>query len=412
MAEPTRRRRVPETKSGSGRPSGSSATGGGTRRSATRASGSPTRPRLRSVPQRSGARISWSRRIGVALGLVVLAASIALAGGRHDGGTAPATRSPLLGTGPPAVAASRATPGAGASASLAAVPPGGAPLLDAPPNLLTRTAAVDISGTLPKGVAGKRGMSIRVYVNGKLAKQLPVPRSVRFTVTGVPLLRGSNEIRATVKGARESPRSAPVTITRDDVPPMVTVSEPATGRAVNAEVAHVAGATEPGTSVSLTDQGGRRLGTTVAGPDGRFALDVPLAVVGDNLINVSATDPAGNSAAAPLTIVRGEGKPTARLGLSAGRIRLASLPQRLGLSARVLDAEGNPVGGAAVTFSVSPPGLPTATFSTRTDASGNASWSGVTLTREGATTGKGFATILVSMPDGGTLRDTADFSIV
>ena len=80
------------------------------------------------------------------------------------------------------------------------------------------------------------------------------------------------------------------------------------------------------------------------------------------------------------------------------------------MSVRVTDRAGRPVRGAAVTFSLSPPGLPTSTFETAT-ANGYAQWPGVTIPREGALTGRGLVTVRVVLPDGQTVQQVGHLTI-
>ena len=81
------------------------------------------------------------------------------------------------------------------------------------------------------------------------------------------------------------------------------------------------------------------------------------------------------------------------------------------LEVTVLDEDRRPIPGARVTFTLSPPGLPTSTYHAETDAFGVARWSQIGLPREGAIAGKGFATVFANLPGRPEkLQDTAPFT--
>ena len=148
--------------------------------------------------------------------------------------------------------------------------------------------------------------------------------------------------------------------------------------------------------------------TGTAGTDGMFTLSLALGT-GINEITISGTDPAGNVKEMVLTVRRGNGKLTATLGATAYRISVAKLPQDLTLRVTVSDPDGNALVGAAVTFTLSIPGIPTVTADEVTDKNGRASFT--TSVPAGADPGQGLATVLVSSDQFGSTQDQSVITI-
>jgi glucodextranase-like protein len=284
-----------------------------------------------------------------------------------------------------------------------------APRLLAPEAPLAQTAAADVRGMLPDGVRGMRGVRIRIYVNDRKAKEQAVGQRTAFAVRGVPLVNGENEIRASLVGpSGESDLSNVIDMVYDIIPPAVAISDPLDGGVVNAGSVTVRGTTEPGSTVSITNATNHK-SATGAVTNGRFTITVALAE-GQNALTITAVDRGENRTQRQLKVVKGEGVLKVALSLSRTLLYRARLPETLKASVSVLDPDARPIDGARVTFSISPPGLPTSTFETTT-VEGSASWT-ITVPREGVMAGKGFATVLVVLPDGRLVRDTVRFSFL
>jgi glucodextranase-like protein len=262
---------------------------------------------------------------------------------------------------------------------------------------------------LPAGVAGSRGVRIRIYVNERKAKEQAVGKQTAFTVRSVPLANGNNEIRASLVGpGGESSLSNVVELLFDIVPPAVTISDPPDGTVVNATSVTVRGTTEPGSTITIRNVTNDK-SATGAVSEGRFAIAVPLAE-GQNALTIAVVDRGGNRVERQLSVMKGDGVLKVSLSLSRSLIYRTRLPGPLTASVSVLDPDARPIDGAKVTFSMSPPGLPTSTFEATT-IDGTASWT-ITVPREGAMAGKGFATVLVILPDGRVVRDSQQFKFL
>ena len=127
--------------------------------------------------------------------------------------------------------------------------------------------------------------------------------------------------------------------------------------------------------------------------DGTFSLTLAITT-GVNRITIDGTDPAGNTNQANLIVKRGTGKLTVALSASSYQIRQSKLPEGIRLSAVVTDPDGRPLAGAAITFTLSIPGIQTVTQDATTSSTGKATFT--TTIPKGADKGQGSATVLVS----------------
>ena len=255
--------------------------------------------------------------------------------------------------------------------------------------------------TVPEPGHHLSGLEVRVYRNSKQLIAQPVTDVGRIKVRDVPLRRGSNHLTATLgNNGGEGPRSDMVTITVDDQAPKVTVKSPKSGSALNQRRITIVGKTEAGLTVTARNATSGSTATMTVGSSGAFGLDVRLAP-GRNTITVRARDVAGNLGGTSLAIVRGDGHAAVDLRLSRKKLPLRSLPRTLNARVTVRDADGRPVDGAVVTFTMSPPGQLTSTYTTTTKSDGTASWSGIRIIRPGTTRGFGLVTARADLPHGG-----------
>ena len=291
-----------------------------------------------------------------------------------------------------------------------------APVLTPPAEAYTNQSTVDLTGSVPVPALGGAGYRIRVYV--ALKGQAPTPitdvavgTTASFVVPGITLQKGVNDFTVTLvsPSGEESKPSAPIRLVLDTTPPKLTLTSPKDGDTVNAETVQLNGITQGRSQVIARDEAnGQSVAATSAG-DGSFTLTIPIAK-GPNGITVTATDPAGNSASTVVGVTRGSGVLTATLRASVYRFSSTKLPRQLTLTAEVNDPDGHPLEGAAVTFTLSIPGVPVVTSDATTDATGTATFQ--TTVPLGATVGTGPATILVTTDKFGTTSARAVIGIV
>jgi hypothetical protein len=345
--------------------------------------------------------LSLGRRIGVLVVLAALAGAIILAAGGVGGNNAVVP-----------VASPTASP---VSASRTAAPlvaaPTAAPEIEALGEDLINSRTIDLRVSVPEPGTTMAGLELRIYRNTRLLASREVTKVGRVRVKNVPLRRGANKLSATLANAGgEGPRSSNMTVNVDDQPPRVTVRTPRSGITINDDSVTVQGKTEDGLMVVGRNTTSDRRTTTVAGASGAFALPIRLDK-GRNTITVQTRDAAGNRGATNLVIYRGNGRPTVSLELSRKKIRLEALPLSLNTTATVRDANGLPIEGARVTFTIAPPGLPTDVNEVTTGRDGEATWSRFRLLRKGATRGPVVVTARVVIPGGRPASRTAELEI-
>jgi hypothetical protein len=372
-----------------------------------------TRPRPRSgrIPSRApvnrGSGLPIYARIVlavavVALGVVVLSAAsgavVRAVGGIGSGLSA-------------AIGKFTATP---APSPTAAVAPD-APVLETPIEPYTNQATADVSGTIPGAAVGRADVQIRLYMStaGKPAKTVgdqAVGGSVSFTFPAIALTQGANTFTATiVRDGTESEPSAAITYVLDTKAPTLTIAAPRNGATINRSTVAVTGRTQARSAILVRDGDSNTSATATAGTDGTFSVSIALAA-GTNALSVTATDPAGNAKSTSLTVRRGSGKLTASLSVSLYRFSAKKLPDPLTVRVTVVDPDGHPLADAAVTFTISVPGVPTITQQETTDKSGRASFS--TTIPRGASIGTGPAAVLVHTDEFGDTTDRTVITIV
>lgn len=150
----------------------------------------------------------------------------------------------------------------------------------------TNSAAVSVSGT------GQSGLTLILYRNEAEAKRVQIATSGSFTIPSLTLDEGHNTLSAKVKDEKEhmSDVSNIVTILLRKNPPELDVSSPQNNANISGDKKSVAvaGSVKEDTSVTVNGR------VIVIRNDGSFSYDYPLND-GDNMLNIVATDPAGNS---------------------------------------------------------------------------------------------------------------------
>jgi hypothetical protein len=277
-----------------------------------------------------------------------------------------------------------------------------APQILTPEVVLTRATTVDLTLIRPSGLDPNVTYTVRITVNGNTAKEPPLPQQEQFVVAGVPLSEGENSVRAVlVDDAGLGATSPPLTITRDTTAPVIRVTRPEPGSTVYGEQDTLRGRTEAGATIDITDVATGAAVAASVDTDGRFTADLTLAL-GANQLQLSSRDPAGNEASARITITRASSLAVLTLTVSDDQLKVADLPQKVEATAVIKDENGQPVDGAQVTFSLSPPNATTLTYRTLSVA-GIASWPDLQITGADPL-GSWLVTVLAVLPSGTELR--------
>ena len=288
-----------------------------------------------------------------------------------------------------------------------------APTLESPTEPYTNENQVDLAVTVPTRLAGSPDYLVRVYL--ALKDQAPTPideRPLSATprmVIPVKLTKGINDFSVTLVGPGGESESSPlIRWVLDVTPPVIKLTSPKDGALINRPAVTLQGRTQGRSTLNARNmKTGQSIGGTAAA-DGAFSLNLPLDN-GTNPIRLTATDPAGNSKTAELSVRRGSGRLRASVSLSFYSISQKQLPQQIRLVAVVDDPDGRPLEGARVTFTLSVPGIKTITGDGVTDANGQASFS--TRIPKGADPGGGTAGILVRTTDFGRTTDETVITI-
>ena len=214
-------------------------------------------------------------------------------------------------------------------------PPPPPPLTLLPPaTAVTRAGSVDLTAVAPANLRMDQTYQVRVFVNDQPTGRMDLPSEnsgEQFTVANVPLAEGANSIRVTLVGVGgESVPSTPVSVTRDDVAPVITIIQPT--ERVYTETDTLVGTTEAGADIEITDGSGRAIASSVSG-GGRFSANLTLRV-GDNDLTLKSTDAAGNQKISHVIIVRASSAATIDLTVGPTDIYAAQLPTTMDLTAR------------------------------------------------------------------------------
>ncbi|HMJ79492.1 MAG TPA: Ig-like domain-containing protein [Candidatus Dormibacteraeota bacterium] len=367
----------------------------------------PTADRLerRGPGRRSSLPLPWPVQALLLAGLLGLGAIAVLVGS----GTLARTAGGLGNAVADVVAGFVGTASPAASGAPGAEP---APRLDAPVSAYTADGMIDVTGRLPSGVPGMSDATIRVYVAGKFVSEIEVPPTTDFRVADVPLDPGRNDVTATiVTAAGESEPSDPISVTYLDGAPPITLSTPKNGGSVATATVPVRGTTRAGARVTVRNSTTGATTTVIASAQGAFAVNVALTE-GANALTVTVVDPAGNSGQASLTVIRGSGALSAKVTLSWYSMKASRLPQSLTITVRVLDVGGRAVAdGSQATFSVSPPGLPTAVSDPQPTRAGVATWKLTIPPSAASLPASGLITVSVALTDGRMVTATGAFTI-
>ena len=193
--------------------------------------------------------------------------------------------------------------------------------LDSPQNPLVSTATVRVTGKAEDP-----------HLDEVTVKELPatVAPNGTFHVDAVPLVEGVNEIVAEARDTfgNESV-SDPVVYVLDSTPPAIAITSPANGQVMTSLEALVTGTVSDPHLLGVTVNG---VEAAVNEAAGTFSASVPLTD-GANMLTAVATDLAGHTASAAVTVVLDTQPPTVTLdqpAVPAGACLAAGAAQTLG----------------------------------------------------------------------------------
>lgn len=290
-----------------------------------------------------------------------------------------------------------------------------APLLEAPAEPYTNSGKVDLVVTVPAALVGSTDSRIRVYLQLKdqpatLISEVPISDATAKNVIPMELEKGINDFTVSIMGpGGESDVSPVVRYVLDTGKPKITVTSPKDKAKVNGKSVDITGKVQARSTLIARNTDNDSSITVTAEGDGTFTLRMALKT-GVNHITITATDPAGNVGEKAMTIRRGTGKLVASITASDYRISRKSLPESIRLVCAVTDPNGQALKGAAVTITLSMPGISTIRQDGTTNSNGRFAFE-TTIPKTGVATGQGNSTCLASASGLGSTQDFTAITI-
>jgi hypothetical protein len=261
---------------------------------------------------------------------------------------------------------------------------------------------IDVEVFVPKEPLPRKLLALVIQNGEEEVGRLDRPQTGRKqVVSDVILGPGESSLTAALRGPGGlGPTSAPVRVVQDLDAPVLRITSPETGtRTVEGSVI-VSGTSEPGTSVTISNEanGSRREGAV--SPAGTFEERI-LLELGRNRITVTSVDAAGSEREDVVVVVREDGRPTITLSITPRSVARSQLPRKVKVGVEVLDPAGEPLQDAAVSFYLAGPGWVPEDLEAQTDADGRATWH-VDVVPAGPGSGQSepIVTVEVVAPDG------------
>ena len=149
---------------------------------------------------------------------------------------------------------------------------------------------VNKSGTELVGTAEANSTIQILDANSQVIATTTVDANGQFKLTLSPALSDSNKTTIIVVDAAGN-QSLPLNVTAgtDNTAPVAPTAT------INTDGTEVSGSAEIGAKITIKNSAGNTLGTATVGDDGRYTVKLSSAVTDNNVVQVTATDAAGNS---------------------------------------------------------------------------------------------------------------------
>jgi hypothetical protein len=226
---------------------------------------------------------------------------------------------------------------AGSSSSV-----GAAPIADSVP-AYTREPQLQLTGKVPS-FAVQAGRRLQIVLNGALIVTTPLDPSGAFNAA-LALKEGANSISVTLIADREVVAASTYAVVLDRTAPTMSVARPAPGATVEAQNVIVAGATEPGSTVTVNER------IAVVAPDGGFTESFT-ATPGSVPITIVARDRAGNETTQKLTVIAQQVTQTTALTVTVMLDKSTVRPGEVVVATIYVFGLTGPRGGVPITLSV------------------------------------------------------------
>jgi len=143
------------------------------------------------------------------------------------------------------------------------------------------------------------GSDVKIYLTGQSINDVIADNDGNFSMDNLALTLGKNEIVAVAvdNAGNKSGESEKLVVWYDNQPPELEISQPADKSTITSDdnKVEIVGKTEPEANLSINEH------FVVLDSDGNFKYTFPLSQ-GENLINIVASDKAGNQTIKTLTL--------------------------------------------------------------------------------------------------------------
>ena len=295
------------------------------------------------------------------------------------------------------------------------LPQADSPHIASPAQPYTGQRNINIDVTVPAEAVGDPAAKVRVYLALEGLEAAPVGEwpvgETGHLIVPMELTEGRNAISATlVRSATEESEHSPIVIWILDLkPPRIAIASPEDGADIDTPDAIIRGTTHAGSTLVARNDANSASISTVAARDGSFEFQLPLAQ-GDNDIEITATDPAGNKRSKQLHLVQGSTEMRINLRSSLYTISVKHHPSSLQLVVLVTDPTKDPIEGARAFFTLQIPGLAPISNELLTGPDGRAIFT--TPLIGDLSVGGGVATVLVSDETYGDKTDRVTLNFV
>lgn len=156
----------------------------------------------------------------------------------------------------------------------------------------TNQSQIDLEGF------SEAGATIEIFIKDQSAKKVVAETDGSFIASGLPLSSGENEIyvQATDEAGNTSQKSGLITIAFDDTPPELEINQPEDGSSTQEKEININGKTEAEATLYINER------LVILDSEGNFNYPLALAE-GENLVQIVATDEAGNKTEEEIKII-------------------------------------------------------------------------------------------------------------
>jgi hypothetical protein len=273
-----------------------------------------------------------------------------------------------------------------------------------PPDQVTAEREIAVTVELPEeGLVPQKQLTLYIMLDGVITdhKVARPTTGGEVTVEGVRIEPGANSLQAVLSSpAGPGPASDPVSITLDTEKTGLAIVAPDSKHETYDESVRVEIEAEPDAVVDVSnlDSGWDPAAITV-GRTGQENVLVRLKV-GKNRIRATSVDRAGQPQTEQITVRRIDGTPHIKIGAPAA-VKRSSLPAKIAVAVRVTDADGAPLPGTTVDYSLGGSGRSVVTDADTTNDNGRSRWKATIAPTSSISGDQVVVTVTATSPESG-----------